>query len=274
MTTPLKNVLSTAKSDIATILSQQQTAAAAYGESSRKRTYMVAQHLVTLGRELLKEENTYEFLELMKANGISMSTGTNTWAYVVKLAMPGDKTWLNRTGALRSIDRHAGDSSKIAKFIEGFNIQKIKKITEDAELEKLIGDSKAARMDGLAKLDKLYHRDKNAKSDDQLVEDARNLPELDLTEQHITDASVKVVLLWASVDAEGRVTPRGIVNKSAGAAKNAAIAAAKAFVTPQAIKDAQDAKRSGFAYDDDIGSTTAPKIVISDPETLDEAVRA
>lgn len=242
----LNTTLQAAKADIKTVLAAQKTEALRFAGSSRKRTYIVAQHLLGLGRILLTEENRPEFASLLMLNKITARAGANDWAYVIELAIPDDKTWKNRAGALRALNHFcaANETDQAAKFIDAFTIQQVKKAGSDEALAEAIGDSQAARLDGLALIDRLQNRKPGEPTEADFILTAKAAEVLDLEALTVADPKVEFLLVWAQV-VEGKVLPMAVVEGGEAQAKKAAIATGKLLhskPSEEEVKDAIDRK--------------------------------
>ncbi|MFT4954584.1 MAG: hypothetical protein ACI8U3_000955 [Brevundimonas sp.] len=265
ITHALDATLEAAKVEIQTILDAQRTEAIRFADSSRQRTYRVAQHLLRLGRVLLLGDNRAEFASLLMRNAVTVRAGTNEWAYVVELALPGDKTWKNRAGALRALDHYCSKDAtdKAAEFIDKFAIQTVKKATDDTALADAIGDSQAARLDGLALVDRLRHRDPQAPTDADFLSAARAAEPLNIADLKITDPKAEFVMIWAQV-VNGGAVPMAVVEGSEALAKKAAIATGKLLHSKPSgreLEDAVDRKVGDFVFGDELAGTTEPTFV-------------
>lgn len=270
----LDTTLKGAKADIQTVLGEQKTEALRFANNSRKRTYIVVQHLLRLGRILLTEENRSEFSSLLVRNNITTRAGTNQWAYVVELAIPDDKTWKNRSGALRALDHFcaAKATDRAAEFIDAFTIQQVKKVTSDEALAKAIGDSQAARLDGLALVDRLQNRQPGEPTDADFILTAKAAEVLDLEALTVADPKVEFLLVWAQV-ADGKVLPMAVIEGGEAQAKKAAIATGKLLhskPSEEEVKDAIDRKVGDLVFGDELAGTTEPAFVLEDGELTDE----
>lgn len=270
----LEATLETARVEIQTILDAQSTEAIRFADSSRKRTYTVAQQLLRLGRVLLLEENKAEFSHLLMRNAVTVRSGTNEWAYVVELALPGDKTWKNRAGALRALHHYCSKdaSDRAAEFIDKFTIQTVKNTTDDDALANAIGDSQAARLDGLALVDRLRNRNPAEPTDAEFLSAARLAEVLNIDDLKVADPKTEFVMIWAQV-VDGKAIPMGVVEGSGALAKKAAIATGKLLYSrpsEQEVKDAVDRKIGDFVFGDDLAGTTEPIFVREDGELTEE----
>jgi hypothetical protein len=270
----LDTTLQTAKAEIRTVLDTQSKEAVRFADSSRKRTYTVAQQLLRLGRVLLLEENKAEFANLLMRNAVNVRAGTNEWAYVIELALPGDKTWKNRAGALRALHFYCAKdaSDRAAEFIDNFTIQQVKRATDDSALSEAIGDSQAARMDGLALADRLKNRDRAEPTDADFLSAAKAAEVLDIEALKIADSKTEFVMIWAHV-VDGKVVPMAVVEGSEALAKRAAIATGKLLhrrPSEQEVYDAVDRKVGDFDFGNDLAGTTKPVFVREDGELIEE----
>jgi hypothetical protein len=234
----------------------------------------VAQQLLGLGRVLLLEDNKTEFASLLMQNAITVRAGTNDWAYVIELAIPGDKTWKNRAGALRALDRFcaAKATDQAAKFIDAFTIQQVKKGTLDEALANAIGDSQAARLDGLALVDRLQNRNPGEPTDADFILTAKAAEALDLEALTVADPKAEFLMIWAQV-VDGKVLPMAVVEGGEAQAKKAAIATGKLLhskPSEEEVKDAIDRKVGDLVFGDELAGTTVPAFVLADGELTDE----
>lgn len=266
----LASTLASAKSDINAIIGTQKTEAIKFADSSRKRTYQIAQHVLKLGRVLLAEGNELEFSTLLVRNEINAREGTNPWSYVIELAIPGDKTWKNRAGALRALNKHlpAHSTERAAETIDQFQIQKVKKTSVDEKLVAAIGDSQAKRLDGLALLDRLENLKDGDPTEADYLDTALGGEALDLQARQIEEEGVAFVMLWATVK-EGKITPMGVVAKSEGAAKKEAISVGRdRYGKPnkEQLKVIVADKIGDIVFGDELAGTTEPAIVREEGE--------
>lgn len=270
----LDTTLQAAKAEIKTVLDAQQTEAVRFADSSRKRTYVVAQQLLGLGRVLLLEENKTEFASLLMRNAITVRAGTNDWAYVIELAIPDDKTWKNRAGALRALAHFCSKdrTAQAANFIDAFTIQQVKKVTSDEALAKAIGDSQAARLDGLALVDRLQNRKPGEPTDADFILTAKAAEVLDLEVLTVADPKVEFLMIWAQV-VDGKALPMAVVEGGEAQAKKAAIATGKLLhskPSEEEVKDAIDRKVGDLVFGDELAGTTEPAFVLEDGELTEE----
>jgi len=270
----LSNTLKSAQAEIQTILNVQVTEAVRFAESSRKRTYGVAQQLLCLGRILLAEDNRTAFANLLASKKIKTRTGTNDWSYVILLAIPDVNTWKNRAGALRALDRFCNedDSGQAAEFIDAFTIQSLKKRIGDDALSKAIGDSQARRLDGLALVDRLQNRDRDESTEADFLSAAKSAEVLDVDALKLADPKTEFVMIWAQV-VSGKVVPMGVIDKSEAAARKAAIAAGRLIRKTPTVAEISyviEDKKGDLIMGDEVGSTSAPEVIVPESAYIEQ----
>lgn len=276
----LSSVLSSSQERINAVLNDQQKSADKFAQNSRTNTYKVAAEIVLLGRQLLQPENEAAFAGLLVSKGIDLTE--NPWAAIVNLAVPGrdgkgDKTWKNRSGALRALDRWSkkgADADTLACFIDQFDLHKLavreQKLGDRNGIYKAVGETGGGRLDGLAKLDRLMNRDPSAPTDKALLGYALGAEAMDLSAVQVEDDRTVLVMVWARVE-KGKVIPMRVVPNSQNEARKAALQTGRIISerpSKEAVHAVVDAKKGDFVFGDELVTTTEPAVVRPEPEIV------
>lgn len=274
--TTFTELVSSVQAVISNVLTAQEQAAKDFQASSRLHTYNVIASIYDFGWECLKPENERAFIEALLHIGVAIQPDANPWHYISILAVSKSrneggltkwtwshaKTYVNRAPVLRALHALRIKPGSAAQAIELFQRDHVASRFPDHAEE--IKKRSTKGLEGLRQLDAILNPSTRVRSDDEYIERLAASEPLDLATYRVTDHSQRFVLILGVVD-DGAVVPIGIVSRDIADAEKAAVAFGRAASTSPS-KGAVDAvtedKLGALVFGDEVGSTSAPRIVI------------